>query len=337
MKYTFLILIICIFFIEINCSNNKSIIEKKYYFIKPNNIDIVDSSNNNSNYGYILSLVNSQGGTIQGQEQYVSKVEIPKKSKLNLSIVTNLNNNQLESSQDGQPLPTQFDSKVIVSGEFKDDGSKDFLISDIFHLMELNNNNNNNNNIVNPKTIKVKEYYYFMSPSPLICNSMINCSSIIIDKINNNEPFGFLEKYTDPYSDSIGLLDLNWFNSRLVTNDNNYNSIVKGYQYGNDELVISKVYINTLDPIDGCGLQSSSSSSSSTTFLKEKPKCRFGKIATYTRDVNRCPVFDKCVQKSPCHLGTPHCNQGYKLVSLPYGEKGCLKYYCDPDFLPNTF
>ncbi|KAN0011786.1 hypothetical protein ACTFIU_007355 [Dictyostelium citrinum] len=342
MKFLFFIVLICIFILHINCLNNKpqSISEKKYYFIKPNknnnnndnnDIGINKNNSNNNQNGYILNLLNSEVGTIQGQDTFVSNVEIPKKSKLNLSIVTDLLKNQLDGSKDQseQSLPTQFESKVVVAGEFKDDQSNDFIISDIYHLMELKDDSNN----VNPRTIKVKEYYYFMSPSPLICNSMINCSNIIIDKVNSNEPFGFLEKFREPYSKSLGLLDLNWFNSRLVTNDNNYNSIVKGYQYGNNELIISRVYINTLDPIDGCGSKSSSSSSLS---LEKQPACRFGKIATFTRDLNRCPVFDKCVKKSPCHLGRPHCDQGYKISSLPFGEKGCLKYYCDPDFLPNT-
>ncbi|KAM9983892.1 hypothetical protein ACTFIY_000610 [Dictyostelium cf. discoideum] len=323
MKFIFLIiLIISIFINDSNCLK-KSISEKKYYFIKPIN-DNLRNNINNSNNGYILNLINTQiDNTIQGEKTLISNVEIPKKSKLNLSIITDLQNNQLEGiGQEEKPFSTQFDSKVIVSGEFKDEDSKDFIVSDIYHQMELLKDTNT----VNPKTIKVKEYYYFMSPSPLICNSMINCSNIIIDKVNNNEPFGFLEKFNEPYSKSMSLLDLNWFNSRLVTNDNNYNSIIKGYQYGSNELIISKVYINTLDPIDGCSASSQ----------QKQPKCRFGKIATYTRDLNRCPVFDKCVKKSPCHLGRPHCNQGYRLSSLPFGEKGCPKYYCDPEFLPIT-
>ncbi|KAM9961697.1 hypothetical protein ACTFIR_004555 [Dictyostelium discoideum] len=328
MKFIFLIILIISILIKDIICLNKSISEKKYYFIKPNN-DNFGNNINNSNNGYILNLINTQiDNTIQGEKTLISNIEIPKKSKLNLSIITDLQNNQLEGSQEEQSFPTEFESKVIVSGEFKDEDSKDFIVSDIYHLMELKDTS-----AANPKTIKVKEYYYFMSPSPLICNSMINCSNIIIDKVNSNEPFGFLEKFNEPYSKSMPLLDLNWFNSRLVTNDNNYNSIVKGYQYGSNDLIISKVYINTLDPIDGCG---TSSSSSSSTSQQKQPKCRFGKIATYTRDLNRCPVFDKCVKKSPCHLGRPHCNQGYKISSLPFGEKGCPKYYCDPEFLPIT-
>ncbi|KAK5575859.1 hypothetical protein RB653_006993 [Dictyostelium firmibasis] len=323
MKLLFILFVISILIVDINCINNKSISEKNYYFIKVNNNNNSNNNNNNniSSNGFILTLVNPEVGAIQGKEEYVSNVEVPKKSKLNLSIITDLN------KQEQQTTITQFESEIIVSGDFKDDGSNDFIISDIYHQLELNENKNNNN--VNAQTIKVKEFFYFMSPSPFICNSIVNCSNIIIDKLNSNEPFGFIEKFTEPYSNSIGLLDLNWLNSRLVTNDNNYNSIVKGYQYGkNNELIISKIYINTLDPIDDClSLYSSD---------KQSSKCRFGKIATFKRDLNRCPVFDKCVKKSPCHLGRPNCNKGYKLYSLPYGEKGCSKYFCDPDFLPMT-
>jgi len=56
--------------------------------------------------------------------------------------------------------------------------------------------------------------------------------------------------------------------------------------------------------------------------------------ATYTRDPNRCLVFDHCVAPRPCSFLRPGpCADGYRQVSWPADNAQCVAFACDPAFL----
>jgi hypothetical protein len=55
---------------------------------------------------------------------------------------------------------------------------------------------------------------------------------------------------------------------------------------------------------------------------------------TYTRDVDRCLVFQGCIARGPCLPGLPpRCAEGYALSHWPAAGPSCVDYVCDPAFL----
>ncbi|KYQ91198.1 hypothetical protein DLAC_08117 [Tieghemostelium lacteum] len=213
------------------------------------------------------------------------------------------------------------ESNVIVGGVVKPSdthpGYSCIHISDIFKAMELQLDGT----VVNSDMVVAKPSFYMMKSSPIMCGRIGRCAPIATLRLNTNE-IGFLQDYEQPYTGVVALLDKVWFKTRLVSNDN-HNAISRGYIL-NDVLHISRVFINIKDPFTPCA--------------KPLATCdhSLGVVPVFTRNTDRCKIFDTCVIQGPCHLMIPHCPEGYSLASVISGPKACPKYYCDPSFLSNT-
>ncbi|KAN0037854.1 hypothetical protein ACTA71_000025 [Dictyostelium dimigraforme] len=223
-----------------------------------------------------------------------------------------------------KPNKMEDEKNVIVSGDItltdKDQGFYSFFLRGIHQRMVIPPSGDNNKSILRARKGVVAESYGFLSNSGIICIQAKGCQVYKLSKINTNETFNFAT-FTEPYTTNVALLDKNWFTSRLIKTDTSYvGSVVLG-SISMDELIISSIFVNTEDPVLPCPISSTD--------------CIAGTIPTFTRSLDRCPIFDKCVNRGICHLGVPHCPVGYTSYSLQSGPSGCLKYYCDPDSLPN--
>ncbi|KAM9994714.1 hypothetical protein ACTFIY_000887 [Dictyostelium cf. discoideum] len=250
--------------------------------------------------GYFLKKLNSQAG----DEIYVSSF-----------IMVNANLNPMEIQDHDQNIISGY---VMPSDD--DDGYNTFFLKGIHERMVIPD-------VVNKKvrsneTNKYLDSFYFLSRSQIECIQADGCPIYKSIKINLNESTNF-ESYIEPYTSSVPLLDLNWFNSRLIKKDIDspyIGSIVSG-TINDNKLSITEIFINTEDPVFPCKRNSFT--------------CSTHNVPTFSRSVDRCPIFEKCVSRSVCHLGIPTCPKGYKSYSYPSLPKGCLKYYCDPEALPN--
>ncbi|EGC33239.1 hypothetical protein DICPUDRAFT_20077, partial [Dictyostelium purpureum] len=284
--------------------------KKQLYFIRP---DVRKCSSPHCG-GYFLKKINVQEGApvSELEEIYISEVMVSD-PLINSTLLTDQKQYQIDHP-----------NSIIVSGEIAPDhhdGQYHCLhLTDIYHKLQLPIEANKG-----PRPLVVPlESYYFLKPSPLVCNHLAsNCPSVVILKANTQET-KFISSYSEPYTKSVPFLDQKWFTSRLLSQDPTYNALAKGYIL-KDKLIISSVFSNTADPRTPCAK------------MVDATKCNIaiGQVPTFNRDQDRCPVFNKCVQRGPCHLGIPSCPEGYRLFSLPSGSKGCPKYYCDADVLPN--
>ena len=60
-----------------------------------------------------------------------------------------------------------------------------------------------------------------------------------------------------------------------------------------------------------------------------KETCEPGRVATFTRDANRCLVASGCERRAACPLDIIACEPGYMRTSWP-GAHGCDAFACDP-------
>ncbi|KAM9957163.1 hypothetical protein ACTFIW_008903 [Dictyostelium discoideum] len=231
-------------------------------------------------------------------------------------IMVNGNLNPMEIEGYDQNIISGY---VMPSGE--DDGCNAFFLKGIHERMVIPDAVNNYK-IVPSNIFKKSESFFFLSSSQNECIQSDGCPIYKSIMVNFNESTNF-ESYTEPYTSSVPLLDLNWFNSRLIKKDIHspyIGSIVSG-TINDNQLSINEIFINIEDPVFSC--------------KKNNFTCTTRQVPTFSRSVDRCPIFEKCVARSVCHLGIPTCPKGYKSYSYPSLPKGCLKYYCDPDSLPN--
>ncbi|KAM9994092.1 hypothetical protein ACTFIZ_012081 [Dictyostelium cf. discoideum] len=248
--------------------------------------------------GYFFKRINSEANE---KEMHVTGLSL---------INANLKPNKMDDEKN-----------VIVSGEItltdKDQGLYSFFLKGIHSRMVIPPTDDNKSR---PRKGVAAESYGFLSNSGIACIQAKGCPVLKFSKINTNETTNFAT-YTEPYTTSVSLLDKNWFSSRLIKTDKTFyvGSIVLG-SISKGELTVSSIFVNTEDPALPC---------------PENPSCTGGKIQTFARSLDRCPIFNKCVNKGVCHLGIPHCPVGYTSYSIPSAPNGCLKYYCDPDSLPN--
>lgn len=66
--------------------------------------------------------------------------------------------------------------------------------------------------------------------------------------------------------------------------------------------------------------------------MKPEPVCTGGTVPTYTRNADRCVVFDACVTPGVCAQSLPVCETDYTLESWAAGPHACPAYACDPSF-----
>ncbi|KAK5579938.1 hypothetical protein RB653_009627 [Dictyostelium firmibasis] len=247
----------------------------------------------------------------------------PNEKEMHVTALSLINANLKPNKMDDE-------KNVIVSGDItltnKEQGFYSFFLKGIHQRMVIPPSDGSVNKGSGVLTASNKggtlavESYGFLSDSDVRCIRAEGCPVYELSKINRNESINFAT-FTEPYTTSVPLLDSDWFNSRLINTNSAYiGSIVLG-SISKGELTISTIFVNTEDPASPC--------QQTTT------NCTGGKIQTFTRSLNRCPVFDKCVNRGVCHLGVPHCPVGYTSYSLKSAPNGCLKYYCDPDSLPN--
>ncbi|KAN0037855.1 hypothetical protein ACTA71_000026 [Dictyostelium dimigraforme] len=255
--------------------------------------------------GYFLKKLNSQE-----EEIYVSSY---------MMVNANLN-----------PMKIKDDKNIIISGYImpsdEDDGYNIFFLKGIHERMVIpdiiggsDGQSENDKKVLSNSS----NSFYFLSNSPMECIRIDGCQNFKSLKINTNESTDF-SAYSEPYASSVPLLDLKWFKSRLIKEDadNTYiGSIVVGTIKDNKQLSITEIFINTEDPVFPC--------------RRNNFSCSTPQVPTFTRSVDRCPIFEKCVLRNVCHLGIPNCPKGYKSYSYPSLPNGCLKYYCDSDALPN--
>ncbi|KAM9970963.1 hypothetical protein ACTFIR_002828 [Dictyostelium discoideum] len=176
-------------------------------------------------------------------------------------IMVNGNLNPMEIEGYDQNIISGY---VIPSGE--DDGCNAFFLKGIHERMVIPDAVNNYK-IVPSNIFKNSESFFFLSSSQNECIQSDGCPIYKSIMVNFNESTNF-ESYTEPYTSSVPLLDLNWFNSRLIK-----------------KIFIVLILVQL--------------------FL----------VPTFSRSVDRCPIFEKCVARSVCHLGIPTCPKGYKSYS----------------------
>ncbi|KAN0023534.1 hypothetical protein ACTFIV_007920 [Dictyostelium citrinum] len=223
-----------------------------------------------------------------------------------------------------KPNKMDDEKNVIVSGDItltdKDQGFYSFFLKGIHQRMVIPPSDGDDKSALRARKGATVESYGFLSNSGITCIQAKGCPVYKCSKINTNETATF-STFTEPYTTNVALLDKDWFTSRLIKTDTTFyvGSIVLG-SISKGELKISSIFVNTEDPALPC---------------PTSPSCPGGKIPTFTRSLDRCPIFDKCVNRGICHLGIPHCPVGYTSYSLQSSPNGCLKYYCDPDSLPN--
>ncbi|KAF2070091.1 hypothetical protein CYY_008586 [Polysphondylium violaceum] len=258
--------------------------------------------------GFFLKRINLDDSD---EELYVSEIYVTNQN-INISMITNLK--YLEGGQD---------NKIIISGQLKpsrtNGASFECLhLTDILHQMELPESG-----FASPKfQFKPKKTFYAIKASPFICNKMVtNCPNIVSYKINTDE-MSFISSYTEDYSLRVPFIHKEWLVSRIFNEDDNTSSIVKGIIL-EGKLIISKIYVSIVDPVAPC------------PEIQANCLSQYGLVPSFYRNTDRCPVFDQCVGRGPCHLGVPSCPNGYHLYSLPSRNKGCPHYWCDPDFLQN--
>ncbi|KAK5579937.1 hypothetical protein RB653_009626 [Dictyostelium firmibasis] len=226
------------------------------------------------------------------------------------------------------PTSIEDDKNIIVSGYVmpsdEGDGYNGFFLKGIHQRMiipKLGDNVESPSKATNIIT-RESDSYYFLSNHSTECIDTDSCPIYKSLKINSKESTNF-STYTEPYTTSVPLLDLKWFNSRLIKEhvESIYvGSIVLGTIEAN-QLSITEIFINIEDPVFPC--------------KKNTNYCSTLHIPTFSRSSDRCPIFEGCVLRKPCHLAIPSCPKGYKSYSYPSHPNGCLKYYCDPECLPN--
>ncbi|EGG18233.1 hypothetical protein DFA_03720 [Cavenderia fasciculata] len=116
---------------------------------------------------------------------------------------------------------------------------------------------------------------------------------------------------------SIPNIDEEWMTSRLYGMDD-LHSIVQMTE-NDKKYTMTGMFIQVPDPIIPCP--------------KVQDKCHGKEINVYSLDSNRCPVWMHCTMPTNCHVPMPKCQDGWDLHSFPSHPNGCLKYYCNPDFI----
>jgi hypothetical protein len=61
------------------------------------------------------------------------------------------------------------------------------------------------------------------------------------------------------------------------------------------------------------------------------PSCG-ARVATFRRSIDRCIVFDRCVDPGVCTGAAPSCAKGYRLVSWIAAPSACAAFVCEPAF-----
>lgn len=69
-----------------------------------------------------------------------------------------------------------------------------------------------------------------------------------------------------------------------------------------------------------------------------REECSGAAFPTYTRDAERCMVFDVCRAANICRMPAPgyvrgHCTEGYTRVAWRADVNGCIDWACEPDFI----
>ncbi|EGG21087.1 hypothetical protein DFA_00962 [Cavenderia fasciculata] len=129
--------------------------------------------------------------------------------------------------------------------------------------------------------------------------------------------------YKDPFNQGFALFDHKWYKSRLNdVKDIHTSTIIEALQDGTN-ITILRSFVHLPDPREECPALT-------------RTKCESGEVSTYTRDENRCYVFNKCTRQGPCPLYVPHCPRRYVTVSFASTPNACPAWICDAEFLDDT-
>ncbi|GAM21956.1 hypothetical protein SAMD00019534_051310 [Acytostelium subglobosum LB1] len=119
------------------------------------------------------------------------------------------------------------------------------------------------------------------------------------------------------------MIDRSWLDNKLYQTSKPFKAIARA-EIRDGRVEVRAVFVSLMDPI-------------SSPCAPVHDECYDGRVITYYRDHERCVHFDQCVYPAErCSNRVPRCYDGYKLVSIPSGRRGCPRYICDPEFLPQT-
>ncbi|GAM18032.1 hypothetical protein SAMD00019534_012070, partial [Acytostelium subglobosum LB1] len=128
---------------------------------------------------------------------------------------------------------------------------------------------------------------------------------------------------TNPY-DKIATLDKTWLEFTLTQGLPMTSVLSIGQDKKTKRNILLGIYINVQDPDQPCQ-------------NNDPVYCPDGEMAVFHRDPRRCYVSDKCVKAGKCAKATTaKCPTNYRLTSFPALPDGCLKHFCEPNFLVKT-
>lgn len=112
-----------------------------------------------------------------------------------------------------------------------------------------------------------------------------------------------------------------WLRDRVI----HHGAIVAGHMHHNvGALDVNQVYLALPDERAECA--------------PVRTECGARGLAAYTRDADRCQVFDTCMPMRGCPLPLPgsvknRCGEGYTQVGWAADVHGCVDFACEPDFI----
>jgi hypothetical protein len=119
-------------------------------------------------------------------------------------------------------------------------------------------------------------------------------------------------------------VDMEWLKDRVMR----HGAVVAGHMHPITDVAgtldVSQIYLHLPDARATC--------------RAVEPVCADPNIPAYTRDAERCLVFDTCIAASSCPMppagGLPDpCAEGYRAVRWTADIKGCTDVACEPEFV----
>jgi hypothetical protein len=147
------------------------------------------------------------------------------------------------------------------------------------------------------------------------------CDNEIAKKLNSTTKYAFTGLSVDDALPPWG--DTTWLGGRAL----DHGAIVAGsfvdgaLEPGGYESILaaSQVFIHLPESVGPCP-------------AFPQPDCGNEK-ATFTRNADRCVIFDECVKPGICPQFIPACPDGYTLSSFASAPAGCPHFACDPTFI----
>ncbi|MCU0691590.1 MAG: hypothetical protein MUF54_09325 [Polyangiaceae bacterium] len=166
-------------------------------------------------------------------------------------------------------------------------------------------------------------FYAAQERSPRITCITAPCPNQVATKLNTSER-SYFDKLNIMHA-AKPAVDKRWLRDRVQGHEAVVAAhFAPGEQFpgGREKVLdISQVFIKLPDTVGPCP-------------MTPIPACEAPLTATFTRNADRCLIFDACVNQTQCPMiKPPVCADGYELVSWQTNTTMCRKFVCDPAFL----